>query len=82
MKALSQKTLTPLLQEGFSKARTESERDFPVFPLVRGDDACMMTTREADVNALLLWLELWQQRQQQSSGFCVQKRVEKRSSRE
>ena len=41
----------------------------------------MMTTREADVNALLLWLELWQ-RQQQSSGFCVQKRVEKRSSRE
>ncbi len=47
--------------------------------LVRGDDACIMTRKEADMNALLLWLELWQQ---QSSGFCAQKRVEKRSSRE
>ena len=31
-KALSQKTLTPLLQQGFSKAKTEPERDFPVCP--------------------------------------------------
>ena len=31
-KALSQKTPTPLLQQGFSKARTEPERGFPVFP--------------------------------------------------
>ena len=30
--ALSQKTLTPLLQQGFSKVRTEPERGFPVCP--------------------------------------------------
>ena len=32
-KALAQKTLTPLLQQGFGKARTEPERGFPVFPI-------------------------------------------------
>ena len=31
-KALSQKTLTPLLQQGLSKARTEPKGGFPVFP--------------------------------------------------
>ncbi len=49
-KALSQKTLTPLLQQGFSKARTEPERDFPT--LSSTADVLTLKTNSEDVDGL------------------------------